>query len=177
MGRKVKTAAVNVVVPQDDAQARTMIRELGDKGREALRLEAEMNDKLAKIKDEYGAKVEPIDDQIAAMKEGLKIYCEANRDRLTKGGKVKHHRFSTGEISWRVRPAKVTLRGVDAVIEAIKSKGLSKKFLRVKTEVNKDAMLEKDARAKAAAIPGVTIGSDGEDFIVEPFETELTETA
>lgn len=175
MARKLKTAGVNIPVPQDDSEARNAIRELGDLNRDKLRLEAEMNDRLAEIKEEYGAKVEPINDQIVAKHEGLKTYAEANRARLTNNGKVKFHRFTTGEISWRTRPAKVTIRGKDAVIAAIKGARLGKKFLRTKEEINKEAMLED--RKTAAAITGVSIGSDGEDFIVEPSETELAEAS
>lgn len=173
--RKVKTAAANLPIPQDDSEARTAIREIGDLNRDVLRLEAELNDKIAKLQEEYGTMVAPIREVVSAKQEGLKMFCEVNRDRLTNGGKVKSHKFSTGEISWRLRPAKVTIRGKEAVIEAIKSARLGKKFLRTKEDINKEAML--DDRVTAAAIAGVTIGSDGEDFIVEPFETELTEAS
>ena len=172
---RMKTPGTNVPVPQDDSEARETIRDIGDLNRDALRIEAELNDKIAALQEDYGALGEPIRDQVLAKQEGLKMFAEANRARLTNGGKVKFHRFSTGMISWRLRPAKVTIRGKDAVIEAIKSAKLGKKFLRVKEEVNKDAMLEEDNRKIAGAIQGVTIGSDGEDFIVEPHETELAE--
>lgn len=175
--RKMKTQGTNVPVPQDDSEARETIREIGDLNREALRLEAEMNDKIAALQQEYGEKVAPINDQVVAKQEGLKMFAEANRARLTNNGKVKFHKFATGEISWRQRPAKVSIRGKDAVIDAIKAAKLGKKFLRVKEEINKDAMLEKSNRQMAAALKGVTIGSDGEDFIVEPFETELAEAS
>ncbi|MFV1530493.1 MULTISPECIES: host-nuclease inhibitor Gam family protein [unclassified Phaeobacter] len=175
--RKMKSTATNFPVPQDDSEARTVIREIGELNREALRLQTEMNDKIAKIQEEYGELVAPIREQAVAKQEGLKMFCEVNRDRLTNGGKVKFHKFATGEISWRLRPAKVNIRGVDAVVEAIKAAGLRKKFIRVEEKINKEAMLEKGNRATAAAIKGVTIGSDGEDFIVEPFETELAEAS
>jgi phage host-nuclease inhibitor protein Gam len=174
---KLKSQGANIPVPQDDSEARSAIKEMGDLQREKLRIEAEMNDKLAEIKAEYGERADPLNDQITAKQEGLRIFAEANRDRLTKGGKVKYHRFETGEISWRNRPAKVSLRKVDDVIAAIKAAGLKNKFLRVKEEVNKDAMLEEKHRAIAAGITGVSIGSDGEDFIVEPYETELQEAS
>lgn len=172
---RVKTDGANVPVPQDDVAARTAIREVGDLNREVLRVEAEMNDKIAALQEEYGAIVGPLRETAAVKIEGLRMFAEANRDRLTRGGKVKFHRFSTGEISWRQRPAKVTIRGKDAVIDAIKAARLSKKFLRTKEDINKEAML--DERDTASAIQGVTIGSDGEDFIVEPFETALQEAS
>lgn len=173
--RKMKTAGTNVPVPQDDSEARATIREIGDLNRDALRLEAELNDEIAKLQEQYGAKVAPIRELVTAKQEGLRMFCDVNRDRLTGGGKVKFHRFATGEISWRLRPAKVTIRGKDAVIEAVKAARLGKKFLRIKEDINKEAMLED--RTTAGAIQGVTIGSDGEDFIVEPFETELAEAS
>lgn len=170
---KVKTAGANMPVPQDDSEAREAIRELGDLKRGVLRLEAEMNDQIAALQQQYGESVAPLLAATQVKIEGLRIFAEANRDRLTGGGKVKFHRFSTGEISWRLRPAKVTIRGAEAVISAIKAMGLGQRFLREKIEINKEAMLED--RSAATAIRGVTIGSDGEDFQVEPFETELRE--
>ncbi len=173
--RKHKTIGVNIPVPQDDSEARTAIREVGDLSRDALCIEAKMNTEISALQEKYGKQVAPIREQIAAKQEGLKMYCEVNRDRLTGGGKVKYHKFATGEISWRLRPAKVTIKGVDSVIAALKSARLAKKFVTTKESINKEAML-KD-RETAVAIAGVTIGSDGEDFIVEPFETELKEAS
>lgn len=175
MAKKMKTAGANLPIPQDDSEAREAIREIGDLNREALRIEAELNDKIAALQQEYGERVAPIREAATAKTEGLKMFCEVNRDRLTGGGKVKYHRYATGEVSWRSRPAKVTIRGALDVIEAIKAAKLTKKFLRVKEEINKEAMLED--RATAGALKGVTIGSDGEDFLVEPFETELQEAS
>lgn len=174
MTRKVKSFGANLPVPQDDSEAREAIREIGDLNRRVLRLEAEMNDAIAALQQEYGDRSAPIREASLAKQEGLKLFCEANRQRLTGGGKVKFHRFSTGQISWRLRPAKVSIRGADAVIEALKAAGLTR-FLREKVEVNKEAMLED--RSTAMAIKGVSIGSDGEDFIVEPSETDLAEGA
>lgn len=174
MARKTRMIGTNLPVPQDDSEAREAIRELGDMNREILRLEAEMNDQIAKLQQHYGDLAAPVRDAVLAKQEGLKTFCEANRSRLTAGGKVKYHRFSTGQISWRLRPAKVSIRGVEDVIAAIKAARLGSRFLRIKEEINKDAMLED--RSTATAIRGVTIGSDGEDFIVEPFETDLVDT-
>ncbi len=171
---RTKTAATNLPVPQNDDDARGAIKEIGDQSREVVRLQAEMNDQMAAIKKDYGDRCEPINERIGILKDGLAIFAEANRDRLTRGGKVKYHEYSTGKISWRLKPAKVSVRGVADVIQALKAAGLQR-FVRTKEELNKDAMLEE--RSIAGAIKGVTIGSDGEDFIVEPSETELTETA
>ena len=173
MGRS-KTLTTNYPVPQDDSEARSAILEVGQAQRKIVRLEAELNDKVAKLKDQYGAKADVHRARVTELTEGLRMFCEANRARLTRDGKVKHHKFDTGEISWRFRPARVGLRGVEKIIEQVKEAGLTK-FLRVKEEVNKEAMLED--RETALGITGVTIGSDGEDFIVTPDEAALEEAA
>lgn len=170
---KTKAKASNLPIPRDDSEARSAIREIGELQREIARIEHDLNDKIAALQDRYGATVEPLNERLMAMTEGLKMFCEVNRDRLTGGGRVKFSRFSTGEVSWRNRPAKVTLRKIENVIAEIKRLKLGGQFLRTKEEINKDAMLEN--RALAVTIAGVSIGSDGEDFIVAPYETELPE--
>lgn len=57
-------------------------------------------------------------------------------------------------------------------IRLLKKAGLTR-FIRTKEEVNKDAMLaSKEDRELANGIKGITIGSDGEDFSIEPAEAE-----
>lgn len=170
---KVKSAAAALPIPQSDAAAAVAIREVGDLSRKSVRLQTELNDKIAALREEYGEQLAPLKADIQLRQEGLQVFCNANRDRLTKNGKVKFFNFSTGIVSWRSRPASVTVRGKDAVIAAIEEAGLSDRFLRVKKDVNKEAMLE-DAEA-ARGIKGISIGSGGEDFIVEPFDTEIAE--
>lgn len=172
--KKVKMQGANAPVPQDDSEAREALREIGDLNRDMMRLQAEMNDQIAALQQRYGELVAPLQDAATAKIEGLRMFAEANRARLTGGGKVKYCQFSTGKISWRLRPAKVSIRGTETVIEALQAAGLQR-FLREKVEINKEAMLED--RSTAMAIKGVVIGSDGEDFVVEPFETELKEAS
>ncbi|MGT9685597.1 host-nuclease inhibitor Gam family protein, partial [Escherichia coli] len=58
----------------------------------------------------------------------------------------------------------------DAVMDFLKRLGLQR-FIRVKEEINKDAILnEKDA---VKNIPGITIKSDIEDFSIIPFEQDV----
>ena len=72
-------------------------------------------------------------------------------------------------MKWRFRPPKVAIRGTDAVLEQIKRGGKRfGAFLRTKEEINKDAM-QADPEV-AREIRGVTIKSEGEDFVIEPAE-------
>ena len=61
------------------------------------------------------------------------------------------------------------VRGAEAVLERLRTLGLTR-FIRVKEEVNKDAMLaDPDA---ARAVDGVTI-VQAEEFAIEPHNVEL----
>ena len=64
-------------------------------------------------------------------------------------------------------------RNPKAVLDQLRKLGL-KRFIREREEVNKEAILNEPEAV--AHVAGITI-SQGEDFIVTPFETELTEVA
>ena len=172
---RMKVTAVNFPVPQTDEDANDFVAKLGAAQRERQLIETAMNERLVSIKADFEEQAFPFKTEIEQLTRGLHTYAEAHRDALTRDGKVKFHRFAAGEISWRTRPPKVSIKGgVEAVISAFKSLGLLQ-FVRVKEDLNREAMLaEPDV---ATVISGVTIGSAGEDFIVKPFETELEEVA
>lgn len=172
MAKKSKTLGANLPVPQNREEAAAAIADLGTTSRAVARIEADMNDEIAAAKLASEKQAKPLREREAALREGLKIWAEANREALTQGGKVKFADLGTGKISWRQRPPSVRITGAERVIEAIKRLGMNA-FLRVKEEPNKEAMLADADNARLIA--GVTISSDGEDFIVEPFEAEISE--
>jgi phage host-nuclease inhibitor protein Gam len=99
------------------------------------------------------------------------VWAEANRDALTSNGKTKTVKLAAGEISWRMRPPSVAVRGMAAVIEALKKLKLSR-FIRTKEELDKEAVLaDPDA---VNAIKGISI-TQREDFVIKPDATELEE--
>lgn len=171
MARKSKTTGVNLPVPQTRDDAAAMLRMIGEDNRQVARIEADMNDAITKLKESAEKEAQPLREQVSARTEGLKVWAEANRDALTNGGKVKTADLGTGKVSWRLRPPSVRITGMERVIEAIKKLGFPS-FLRVREEVNKEALLADPDRARMIA--GVSIGSEGEDFIVEPFEAEIS---
>lgn len=166
---KVKQAATAVPVPQNREEVAKYIADIGTAQRELQRIEADMGDAVAALKAQFEAQAEPFRDAITARQNGVHIWCEANRKAITNEGKVKSHSFSTGEINWRNRPPSVALKGVEAILAALRKAKLGK-FIRTKEEVNKEAILADPASVKD--IKGITI-EQGEDFIITPFETEL----
>lgn len=172
MAKKAKTIGVNLPVPQTTEEATSAIADIGALNREIGRINADANDRIQVITTEAAARVLPLQEQVTALTEGLKVWAEAHRAVLTQGGKTKTANLVTGTLSWRLMPPKVSVRKVEDVVAAIKRLGFGKSFLRIKEEVDKEAMLK--AADKARTIPGITIGSAGEEFIVEPFEVDVT---
>lgn len=170
---RIKSQAAPVFVPQTRDQVAEAIREIGSRQRELARLTADMNDELARVKEQWEALAEPHKKRVETLTQGVQIWCEANRDALTQGGKVKTAVFTTGEVAWRLRPPSVGVRGAEAVLDALRRLGLSR-FIRTKEEVNKEAILNEPAAVQGVA--GITI-NQGEDFVVTPFEAELAEAA
>ncbi|RJF70897.1 host-nuclease inhibitor Gam family protein [Rhodopseudomonas palustris] len=169
---KGKAAAAVMRVPQNRDEARAMIADYGAKLREVERIEADMNDALAAVKQSHLAKATPIADQANDLLKGLQIWCEANRVELTQNGKSKTVDFGTGKVAWRWNPPKVRISGGDDVVVArIQDKGANyAAFLRTKLELNRDAMLANPDLART--VDGVSIGRGNESFIVEPFAAE-----
>jgi len=166
---RIKKAATPRCVPQSREQVADAIGELGQLQRELQRIGADMNDELAAVKARFEADAEPFRQRLEDLTAGVQVWCEAHRETLTQGGKVKTAAFTTGEVAWRTRPPSVTVRGAEAVIAALRRLGLTR-FIREKAEVNKEAILNEPAAI--AKVPGISL-SQGEDFAVTPFEAPL----
>ncbi|EHS3383819.1 host-nuclease inhibitor Gam family protein, partial [Escherichia coli] len=163
--KRIRNAAA-AYVPQSRDAVVCDIRWIGDLQREAVRLETEMNDAIAEITEKYASRIAPLKTRIETLSKGVQGWCEANRDELTNGGKVKTANLVTGDVSWRQRPPSVSIRGVDAVMETLERLGLQR-FIRTKQEINKEAIL---LEPKAVAgVAGITVKSGIEDFSIIPF--------
>lgn len=170
---RIKNDAANHDVPQNHEDVVHAIAAIGEHQRERDRIQAAMNDELATLRESWEAKANPHAEAIKTLAKGVQLYCESHRDELTKDGKTKTARFASGEVKWRMRPPSVVVRGKDAVIEALHQLKLDR-FLRTKLEVNKDAILADPEGVRG--VKGISI-RQREDFVVEPWDTELEEIA
>lgn len=174
MGKsKRKASAADFASPRDRDEADEFIYKIGEAIRDRGLIQAALDDHVAAAKAAYEKRAEPINAAIERLTGGLQAWCEDNRaELLADGGRTV--KFGNGEVAWRARPASVTIRGVEKVIEWCLSHRWTV-FLRFKTEIDKEAMR---AHADAAKkIPGVKIASAGEDFIVTPLESKLEDIA
>ena len=162
-------AKAQIEVPQNNGEAAADIRQMGDLQRQLLRVQAEMNDAIGHITQTYQPRMDALGEQIKGLQAGVQAFCEAHRDELTNGGKVKTANLVTGDVQWRQRPPSVSVRGIESVIEALKGFGLSR-FVRTKDEVNKEAILNEPEAVKGVA--GITVVTGVEDFVITPFEQQ-----
>jgi len=170
---KTKAPAQTALVPQTREEVAEAIARIGQHTRDRARIEAAMNDEIAEIKRRFEQDAQPHGDAIRGLLAGVQTWCEAHRTELTEGGKVKTAAFTSGEVRWRNTPPSVTVRAVETVLKALRAAGLER-FVRVKEEVNKEAILAEPTAVKGIA--GISIKSV-EEFVVVPFEAELAEAA
>ena len=167
---RIKTAAAAVAF-QNREEVNEAIAQIGAAQRERDRIATAMNEELASVRARYELEAAPHASVIEQFRQGIHIWAEANRIELTREGKTKTVKLASGEISWRTRPPKVRITGEGIVAEALKRLGLER-FLRTKVEIDKNAILaDPDA---VAGVKGIAL-SQGEDFVIRPFETEIEE--
>jgi phage host-nuclease inhibitor protein Gam len=162
---KAKRNTSNLPVPQSREEAEDMLVEIGKLDRKIKGFELKTAEKVAALSGGLASATRDWRERHELLTDGLAAWANDNRSELTQEGQVKTVDLGTGTLSWRMRPASVRLKDAAKVIAAIKAMGLLQ-FLRIKEEVNREAMLaEPDA---AQGIAGVAIGSTGEDLIITP---------
>lgn len=171
---RIKSAAAAVDVPQSREAAAAAIAAIGIASREMTRIQAQMNDALAEIKEAYELEAEPFLRKIEELTNGLQIYAEANRATLTNNYKVKTVAFTSGEVIWRMNPPSVRLTDSEENVIAYCAEHGLEEFIRRTPSLNRDAI--KENPEEAANVPGLRIGQS-EAFVVVPFEAELAEVA
>lgn len=167
---KAKKLAKTFAVPQDRDEADRAVAELGRVRREIVRAETVMNDEIAAVRERHENYAAPMQARAAGLLDGLEAFAAANRMALTAGNRQKFAQLPSGVLRWRTRPPRVTVRLPEAAIAALKALGLSR-FVRVKEEVNREAILNEPEAV--AGVTGISVASAGEDFVVEPHEAEL----
>ncbi len=165
---RIKQAAL-IAPPQTRDECAADINKIGVLHREIAVQTAAMNDLIAGITDRYTSVFTPLQEEIKALQTGVQSWCEANRDELTNGGKSKSGQFVTGTVQWRQKPPSVAVRGIESVLDTLKRLGLSR-FVRVKEELNKEAVLNEPEAVKGVA--GLSIKTGVEDFVIQPFEQD-----
>lgn len=163
--KRLKKTAEAVPVPQSAEEASAALAAIGASQRELAVIQAALDETIAVAKATAEVEAATHKAAIEARTRGLQVWAEANRG-LASGKTIT---LASGTLSWRVRPPSVRVGNLAAAIEFMATMGLDR-FLRIKRELNKEALL---AEPQAATrVPGISIGSAGEDFVVEPNSAE-----
>lgn len=184
--RRLKTKAAAYVSQSRDDVARD-IRAIGDLQRDMARESATMNDAIAAITAKHQPTIDALKVSLQELQHGVHGWCEAHRAELTDDNKSKTANFITGTVNWRNDPPSVAVRNAEQVLDTLTALGLAS-YIRVKKEINKEAILadraaadgkespEKDAavdRLKLLAGLTITIKSGVEQFVITPTEVEV----
>jgi len=173
MTRKMSVKRAAMAVPKDLAEAAEFLAEIGREHRRINENRNRFNEQVEKLKAVMMESVAERNSRIDQLVEGLAAFAETHRQELTDGGKRKTVELPTGTFGWRLTPPAVSLRNVKQILESIKHLGLTQ-FIRVKEEIDKEAMLAECETA--SKIKGVSIGQR-EEFVVKPSDLEIEITA
>lgn len=163
--------ATAIAVPSTQAEAERLLADIGRLQRQVVKIEADMNDELAAIKDRHEKSAQPANEQIEAKFQALHAWAEAHRHELLKG-KSKTAQLSTGELLWRTTPAAVKFKKGVKVETVVAQLEAAKLFDLVRTvkEVNKELILADTTRV--AGISSLEI-KQREEFVAKPFESNI----
>lgn len=158
-----------IPVPKDKDESAEVLAKIAKEQRKIERIKSELNEEVDKLKADATSQAKEHEENILELVEGLYVFAEANRDSLTYHGRRKTVELSTGIFGWRLTPPAVKISNIKKVLASLDIQGL-KRFIRIKREINREAMLQEPDLAKT--IKGVTI-SQVEEFIVKPKEEEI----
>lgn len=110
--------------------------------------EAKMNDEIQSVRDRYDKQTKRLRDQQAGLTTDIENYCIAHKDEFER---TRSKDLTHGVVAFRTNPPKVAFLNrkynLNTVIELLRKLGLAKRYLRVKEDLDKEAILA-DSAAK-----------------------------
>jgi phage host-nuclease inhibitor protein Gam len=184
--KATKTKVPAMPVPQTPEECAQYVYSLGETDRRIQSVTKEVATKIAFLQASAALELEKLTDTHKGLAKGIQAYCEANRDKLTNGGKTKTIKFLTGEVNWKKRPPSVEFKRGFKLEEIIQKLKKAKFFeiIRTKEEVNKEALLELPIVIEGQPdgltqehvtreVPEIIIRRDVEDFNIVPSEVQV----
>ncbi len=161
---------------ESDSEAMAALKRYGDLNRLLEDKKASHASFVASIEAEFLKEACSIAAEMIGIYAGLNKFSKRGRDRLTNKGMTKTVDLGTGLVFWRMTPEgtilnvteKETVARIETKIAQLKDPAkiqIFSEFLRVKTTLNKEAMLEH--KEEAREIEGVNFGQK-ELFYIHP---------
>ncbi len=105
--------------------------------------------------------------QMEQLEQTIQQYAESNRAELTQNGKMQSVKLGSGCLKWRKKPASVQLNGdAETVLQELRRRKLSR-FIRVKEEINKTAILSERDLFEKRPLDCIVILDNQETFSIE----------
>jgi len=140
------------------------------------RKEAEMNERLNQIKEDFDEKTKELRYTIDTLSTEISMFCTKNKSDFDK---VRSKEFQFGTVGFRVNPPKVTLLNrkynLKTVLELVK-RLYKKAYVRVKEDLDKEAILADYASKKLddGKLAGIGLKVDqDEQFYIDAKYEEL----
>lgn len=108
--------------------------------------EAKMNDEIQSIRDRYDKVTKRARESWVSLSADIENFCIQHKDEFEC---IRSRELTHGIVAFRTNPPKVAFLNrkynLNTVIELLRKLGLAKKYLRVKEDLDKDAILADSA--------------------------------
>ncbi|EMF79704.1 Gam-like protein [Leptospira weilii serovar Topaz str. LT2116] len=155
---------------------------MGEQMLEKERLVNEANQKISQIRSKLEEVLYPIQSKIDHVTSGIAFFVQKNREELFPDPNVKTCKLISGTLNYRKAPVSVKTKNSAKLLTSILAKNgllllfdtlikrLSKVFLRVSLELNKDAILKDPAGAYQKI--GAELSEEKERLYIKPSRLE-----
>ncbi len=171
MSKRIKLTPRAVPVPQSREQVEALVREICEAKTEERIAKAEMDTEIRAIKECYEQRLSGISEELTPMVEAVHAWAEAHPQDFA--GK-KSLELLHGIVGWRVSPPAIKpMRGYtwSAVLDRLKALARGE-YIRVKEEVNKDALL---AARESEDLRGLYCQVEqADEFFIDPKLTSVS---
>lgn len=150
-------------VPNDLTEVEKYMAEIADLDDKFKLIDARLDKKKLRLQTRANAQLEPLKLRGKQLFEGIAAFAESRRGELTTEER-KSVALAIGTLGWRLNPPYVEFdTDDDTMVARLEKLGLDK-FIRIRKEPNREAMLEH--RDEAEQVSGVSFEQD-EDFYVK----------
>ena len=128
---------------------------------------AKLQTKIMALQAKHSEETASLNGSIETLRQNIGQYAQIHRDALTGGGLRKSVSIGSGAIKWRKQPDSVQITGdIDTMLAELKKRRLTR-FLRVKTELNKTAIMADAELLQKRPVAGIAIVQGGEAMVID----------
>lgn len=160
---------------KSDEELDEAILQIGQCQQKRAKINSALDERVQKLRRVAEQRAEIFNNEIVELTERIKIYANANRETLTKGGKAKTVKFGSGEINWKSGRVSVRIDDENQLIAKLDKNGIAGDFVVEKRTISKPAIIKGFDKVKC--YKGVELVTGPESFSIKPHETKLAEVS